>query len=458
MTTKCFDTSISVMHAKNWSVAEAAREVLQNWIDVRNQYGVGGSVVWHEDGWATVKDSGPGMQFKHLAFGMNDKAEGSIGQFGEGLKSALIVLVRNGRGVEIRTNKVVIRPRIMMSENFQTETLHFEIEDMPARLISRWVGTSIRFQCNKAELDAGRSYFSYFKIHDQTGFDWVEKNKISSPAGSVYVKGSAVGKINNALFSYHLSGQGADELANRDRNAVDMTVLAPWVNKIILNTRSAKVMTAVLKAIVEGTGEFETTLPFGSVWHSSKLWKRCWTKLYGKALLHSDNNSDNQAIYRGYQVLFVNGSGKFLLSYIGVETTAEKFAPRIRQHSSRPKIGKQGVRSLPKADQQNLTWVKKMVKKYYADPGKVVVVDNVAAAVDGADGSSFAGCYDPDHNRILVQTSGLSDRKNLLHTVLHETVHKVSGAEDLTEKFERALLDVAVGMIMDKAALKVGAA
>ena len=86
-----------------------------------------------------------------------------------------------------------------------------------------------------------------------------------------------------------------------------------------------------------------------------------------------------------------------------------------------------------------------MVKKYYADPGRVIVVENLDAVSGGF--TEFDGSYQPGKDRILICRAALVEAERSLHIILHETVHKKSGANDLTEDFEHALLDVAVQMI-----------
>jgi hypothetical protein len=442
------DTGISANHAKTWNVGQAVRELVQNWLDVKSQFSCTGHIVYDNvNQMASFKDGGPGMQMKHLAFGESDKAEGSIGQFGEGLKSAMIVLARNGRKLELRTNGMLILPTIAMSKTFGTETLHFKVMPMAARLISRWTGTSIRVAITKDELDEGKSYFSAFKHRDNSGFDWIERDAISLPGGIVYANGSAIGHISNAEFSYHLVGSVAQSAVNRDRNSVDMTIVEPAIANMISHSHSTKLIAQIMKAMIGKTDSYESKLSLRPTWSATKLWKRTWTKHMGKHAVLSSNSQDNsQAEYRGYDVISLDHSATNFLNLIGIKSSEDLFAPKYR--SARPNIGKVGIRSLDETQSENLKWARRMVNKHYAETGKIIVCDrlnNLTVSVNNPNGA-----YSPANDTIYMNRAILSNKSQTLHTLLHEAVHKVSGASDLTSEFERALLQVAVKMIENK--------
>lgn len=100
---------------------------------------------------------------------------------------------------------------------------------------------------------------------------------------------------------------------------------------------------------------------------------------------------------------------------------------------------------------ENLMWAKRMVRKHYAEVGKVQVAERPQALVGCGDDGQVNGLYDPNTGTIYLNRAILTSREQTLHTLLHEKVHQQSGAGDLTAAFERALLNVAVGMIMKKA-------
>lgn len=49
MAPKLIDSGISIRHAKTWQNPEAIREILQNYLDVRREFEVDGSITWDEE-------------------------------------------------------------------------------------------------------------------------------------------------------------------------------------------------------------------------------------------------------------------------------------------------------------------------------------------------------------------------------------------------------------------------
>ncbi len=450
---KVIDSGISAKHADAWTVNEAIREVLQNWLDVKAEFGGTGSVTW-DNGVARIKDAGPGMKMSHLAFGESDKMNGSIGQFGEGLKSAFVTLVRENRTVEIQTNGMVIHPTFQESENFGVETLHYEISPMVPRLAARLKGTAVRLECDETELENGKAYFVEFKQRrsknapkTDNDFQWVDKAKtISLPGGFVYVKNSRIGTIQGAQYSYHLSGTSAEDATNRDRDAVNMDVVEPMIVRIIHNTSSTKVMETILNSMIhnQNTWEGDRYLDGYQV-KSSRIWMRVYNRVRSdQFVLPYDAKIDRQAEYRGYHIM-ENLSRRVVvfLREIGVKSSRDVVGVK----SSKPKLGVRTLKSLPADSVRNFKWARKMVKKYYNDPGKILIVDNIKAAVGGATDKEWGGCYDSNKDRILISSGMLMYQTRTLHVLLHETVHKVTRTSDCTSQFESALLDVAVNMI-----------
>jgi len=450
-TVKTIDSGISANHASSWTVGEAIREILQNWLDVKNEFGCNGTVS-HKEGFAIVKDGGPGLKIEHLAFGNSEKSESSIGQFGEGLKSAFIVLLREGRTVELRSNGQFITPVLKKSKNFGVVTLHYEISPMEARHAARLQGTVVEVECSREELSQGRKYFVQLRRTTKSyksKFQWVEKDYISLPAGNIYVKGSLIGTLEGALFSYHLDGIDAAQAINRDRDAVNMDVIGPRIRVLIQDTSSTLVMETVLRDMFTNhSGSWESKQELRSTRTQRKVWKRVWNKLYGdRYVVSTGPNTDVQAEYRGYKVISnLNWEQKYFLMSFGVKESSD-----LTPAPKKIRLVKRTRNDLSTVQNMNLRWAKRMVKRYYANPGKVVVVDNPEIVVGyvGTDGVC-QGAYSPNKDITYLNSSILNDRTETLHTLLHETVHRTTGTKDLTHEFEVALLMVAVEMIKEK--------
>jgi len=170
-------------------------------------------------------------------------------------------------------------------------------------------------------------------------------------------------------------------------------------------------------------------------------WHRAWDRAAGsKAVLGGSLQWDKIADYLGYKVVFCAYSWRYFLKSAGVstsETVADlKSSVQARIPSS----------DLQEAEATHLEWAKAVVRRVMKVTSQVVIVETFTG--DGAGSGDTIGMYDRETEKIFLARVILSDRRQTLHTLLHEVVHQVSRRGDLTAAFETALLDVAVDMIM----------
>ncbi len=425
MTERLVDSGIALDHARTWSVPEAIRELLQNYVDVINEFGVQGAVTW-ENGIARIHDFGPGLEMRHFAFGYNNKASGSIGQFGEGMKSGLLTLLRNNRKVIINSRRFSLRPALEISKNFEIETLHYIISD------NDFVeGTEIIVECTEEELQRAKQYFVAF-----LNVEWVEKDKISLPGGYIYVNGSQVGKLTNAVYSYHLEGEDAQKLVNRDRDAVDINYAKGLIQNIINGATSDEVKMTIFKECMamqnNGLLHYEASLYLRPDYDSRYRWLELWNKLYGeKYVVSGDEDADRVATYRGYTVLtklpYTQAS---FLQYIGIPTAY------IIAKQSQIDGDHYELEDLEEFEQENFNKALRLIAKYYYVPLKsnILIADM---------SSSTGGEYNHVTGVITIARYRLNSFKGTMSVLLHEIAHWRSGKGDCTAGFEEELLNMA---------------
>jgi len=441
-------TGISPHYVKNWDVVRGIREIIQNYLDTKNEFRCKG-YIYYKDGEAMVKDFGPGLELKHLALGVSEKSLDAIGKYGEGLKLALLVLAREHRKVEIWSNGTIICPDIEHSDLYGTEVMVFNIQPMQPCHAKTHQGTTIRFQCSKDELEAAKSYFQCF-LSEKSGFKWVEKDRISLPGGYIYINGARVGKISDALFSYHLYEKETGDIGNRDREVIDQEKVEPYIRKILAETSSLTVTRKVIKALIDKEHSWEIKIGLSSWMISEKsrsLWKRAFFEIVGTkdAVLSSWRMDENtRADYLGYKVVDISGHGWWnLLNYVGVKTATEIAAEDGKKSSKRI-----AIKDLTDEERNNLKMAKRLVEKYYNPVGEVIIMEDLTGMVNAARGLTINGACELGTGKIYLRREILSNLNQTLHTLLHETVHKHTGADDCTAAFERALTEVSVNIIL----------
>ena len=455
--TKRIITGISPNYVKNWDVIKGIRELIQNYIDTKNEFRCKG-YIYHKDGAAMVKDFGPGLELKHLALGVSEKGLDSIGKYGEGLKLALLVLARECRKVEIWSNGTIIRPTIERSDLYGTEVMVLNIQPMQPCHAKTHQGTTIRFLCSKDELEAAKSYFECF-LSKKSGFKWIEKGKkgkISLPGGYIYINGARVGKISDSLFSYHLYEKETGDIGNRDREVIDQEKVEPYIRKILTETSSLTVMRKVIKALIDEEYSWEIKIGISSWMVSVKnrsLWKRAFYEIVGTkdVVLSSCRIDDNtRADYLGYKVVDIPSNDWWdLLNSVGIKTAAEIATEDGKKSSKRI-----AIKDLTDEERNNLKIARKLVEKYYNPVGEVIIMEDLTGIVNAARGLRINGAYEPRTDKIYLRREILSNLDQTLHTLLHEAVHKYTGADDCTAAFERALTEVSVNIILGLEKLK----
>lgn len=437
-------TGISPKYVKSWTVEKAIREIVQNYLDTRKEYDCAGRIRWNDDKKiATVKDDGPGLLMRHLALGISEKNEDTIGKYGEGLKLALLVLAREGRFVEVRASGKIITPFIENHEGYGTEVLTLDVKEMTAGQARANTGTAVRFECSKEELETGKRYFEEF-LDQNSGFSWIERGRISLPAGYIYINGARVGRVEDAIFSYHLNERETGEIGNRDREVINRDKIKSHVRHLLSVTSSNRVITDLIKAAMDNPDAWEiySGIDHYNIPHNRmKTWKRIANKVMGKNAVLSSNNEeiDVQAQYTGHKVVRVRSWGwEAALRHIGIGT-AEKAA------KSKATIRRIALKDLTDEERRIFQNAKKLVEKNYNQVGSITVAENLSYETGDA---SVEGLYRREEDRIYVKRSALTDLQNATHIIFHECVHKYSGADDCTAAFERALGNAAADIMI----------
>lgn len=443
-------TSISPKYVQNWDVTKAIREIVQNYLDGRRDFHCDGFIRW-VDGRAFAKDYGPGIQLRHFALGISEKGPDAIGKYGEGLKLAMLVFAREGRFIEVRAHGKKITPAIELDPVLGTDVLVFYVTDMRHGASGRLgiQGTCVEFECSPVELATGKAFFTEF-MEKMSGFQWLERGRISTPGGMVFINGSAVGKLSGAIFSYHLSERDTGNIGNRDREVIDQDTLRWHVSNMMAKVTAPRVATAMMEAMVSNPGCWEMRAgmnEYALLPSTRAAWKRAFHRVYGKRAVISDpkdNDADVQARYRGHETVVVPHGWRSALLAAGVGTSAgvlraaDKDAQRVPESA------------LSDVERRNLIRARRLVEANYRVCGKVLIGVNLDRMAGMAGGASANGLYDPSKDVIWLRRSQLADATGTLRTLLHECVHKHSHATDCTAEFETALCDVSVA-IMERA-------
>jgi hypothetical protein len=122
-----FLLTLSPKYVPHWGKWEAFRELMQNVIDRSNEYDKAEIIfIYNEQKQRiTIGNKLSALDKKTLILGETTKADNDamIGKYGEGYKLALLVFLRLGIRVRIRTSNEVWAPAIKFSEQYNTDLL-----------------------------------------------------------------------------------------------------------------------------------------------------------------------------------------------------------------------------------------------------------------------------------------------------------------------------------------------
>lgn len=117
--------TISRQYVSNWGVWEAVREIVQNAYDTKTHK------ITYENDTMIVNTASGTLDRRNLLLGISSKRDddNSIGTYGEGFKLALLVLLREGRTVQIQNGSDLWTPVFVSHDQIAEECLAIEIQE-----------------------------------------------------------------------------------------------------------------------------------------------------------------------------------------------------------------------------------------------------------------------------------------------------------------------------------------
>ena len=195
---------ISINYVKSWSLWECVREILQNAIDASSLLD-----VCHEDGKLHVTNGGT-FSKRMLLLGATDKDERleAVGQFGEGLKLAMLVAARLNRKMIITSGQHTYTPRIIHSKKFDDDILDLKIKQISEPTNT----TTVVIDMTEEE---------WYDIYGKKWIGDLEYGKIEGiDPGKVYVSGLYISQFKDLEYSYNFKPSQLE--LNRDRDIPSM--------------------------------------------------------------------------------------------------------------------------------------------------------------------------------------------------------------------------------------------
>lgn len=412
---------ITINYAKHWTVQDAIRELIANALDTGTKVSIGA-----KNGKGYIIDRGTGIEKKHLLFGNSDKSDSQIGQFGEGLKMASLVLAKNNRNFKLVTKGFEYHAKIEHDAEFDSDILVLYLKKSKKR-----IGTEIYFDCTDQEMEETKKRFLVFNKE----FKKIDEG-IYSPGGYIFVNGVMVKKI-NSLYSYNL--KNGKKFLSRDRTSFNQEAVDEEIAQIIGACRNEKFIAKILTDY--DFYHYEQTLDVKIPSISKIAWKNVVKKHFSKCCLPTYTEYDLAAMDKGYKVLNnITRTQKDILDQLGLPFSYEVVTLRgdekfIRKRADVKDLSDEGKKRWRKA----ICIFKKLYGQEMAERIEIVKKFNYDEVSEDT-----LGLYNKrtDTIYILIDVIERYDKYSfamLMGVLIHEHVHRISGAPDRTREFENAL-------------------
>jgi len=410
---------IAEQYGSSWSIIDGMREILANALDTKTKVSIS-----YEDGKVTISNKGGGIEKKNLLLGDTGKTSKDIGQFGEGLKMASLVFARNKREFRVVTKGFEYSAKIEKDNEFNANLLVFYFKKSKKR-----EGTDVSFLASEKELAITKALFlAYNKKYEEI------IQGVFKPGGYVFVNGVQIEKI-NSLFSYNLAN--AKNHLSRDRKTLSVEVVKTEVAQLIGNSSSKRLIEDFFKLDFR---HFESQLTINIMPWPEPAWRDVIKKLYPKHCFASHTDYDLAAKDRGYTLLSnLPHAITNILQQMGFPHSMQ-----VATIKGDEKIVKErgSLKSLSPEGQKKWKQVLKVFKKLYGGDAtkKIEIVKTFNEDVLTA---GVVGLYNRTNDTVYVLQKIIEHNSdyNILGVLIHEQVHRMSGATDRSREFENALSD-----------------
>lgn len=454
-------TTISPQYCHTWGTLEALRELFQENIDVQTMYNCSGSISYNTDeGVIVIKDEGPGIPISSFAMGMSDKRDhdDAIGQFGEGLKLACLVMARIGRKINIETVGVTLAPFIEKHPQLGCDVLSFTYEEN-----KRTVGTLVKVEASPEEYEEARNLFlqltdhkRYYVPDEYEGQRRAEKDdSILLPGGKIFVQGvlvsvSSLPEIDSFVFSYNFN---AKDIQNRDRWAIDWNQITELVRDAWKKCSNPALIREYLTIARDGVDCIENKIGVAPYWYevneagTKEIWQEIAKELFSDCVILDKYANDHRVLIEAakalnYKVISLDWRLYELLKNLGIRTIKSLHEEISQFHDI-------SVKDLDPEKRYIYREVKRLAKKYvFKSEHKNLEIIPTKFECDIVEGI-------PRDEKIRISVDSLDSLSHALFLTIHEYAHIKSGAGDFTSSFENELVNIACDIILKHATRRV---
>lgn len=411
-------------YVSDWTSWDVVREVASNAMDSDP----GSRMGIDENRTFWVEDSGDGLAVKSLLFGVSKKEnpEKARGQFGEGLKLALLVLTRNGYHAHIYSNGLHIwneRAELHGQKVFKI------VWDTDERY--NWD----EFKGTRVEVDhwANPLYEERFLrpgdpriiFTDPFGRSILEQDK-----PDIFVKGVWVQKGGHGLQSYTFGYDLQNVKMNRDRGVIDGFEANAEIGKTWASVADEGLLEQFWQAVKDGNAE--TNCHVYNI-ASREKFQRAFKNVYGqRTVVKTDSAMSTEAEYRGAKPVETAGMS-YSIKQVATDLVGTD-AEYVNEIEGSTAVYQSDTK-LDKAQTRNIRMARRLAKRVGFE-GKVQ-----AYVLQGASAMAQNG-------ELKLSVQVLERAPDTIKCLLHELAHLLFGTRDATADHVNGVTQVATDLLL----------
>lgn len=235
---KRIETSISPNYVPDWSIGEAVREIVQNTIDEDGD-------IEYEDGILTLTTHNGAIPVSMLALGNSGKRGDSskIGRHGDGLKTALAVILRENYHILIKNGNVLWQPKIAKHSQLDCDCVVIEENPLPG-------ATSNDVVITISDISDCVDEISEMSLQLDQIINGVDLEVVDTDygrliyneelKGNIYVNGLFIQNDNNLKYGFDF--EAAYVHLDRDRKAINYYEMLKMIARVVVSSADVPVI------------------------------------------------------------------------------------------------------------------------------------------------------------------------------------------------------------------------
>ena len=404
--------TMTIQYVKDWTIWEGIREFESNGKDAVKGMLDGKTSMEIIENCLVISDNGlAGLKLNHLLLGENEKSSTAcIGQFGEGMKLALLVFTRMGMPVTINSYNLQLESGI--GDLFGKEVLSITY-DTEAEL---YQGTKVTIH----NWNDNPTYSERFiEVNDNRIFCETENGDvIDETVQSLYEKDVFVTTLGGYLFGYNLR----TAKMNRDRSVISESETQAGVASIWKLIDIPAMWDLLFSKIMsENSHEANMDLSFWNMEDKvAQAIKAGWYSAFGNnAVISTNITASKEAEHKGANPIQIQLGYYFMGCMSQIVETDKAYVARLADES----IQFLSKHDLDTKQRKTYAWLLKQAKRMDFEEDKILL----AKVPDSM------GMADRNNGTILLHPDNFYSMKDSLRTMIHEIAHIFSNASDLTD-------------------------